>query len=247
MDEREDGRGAADAERERQDRGGREDARDPELSQRVAKFADECTQGCAGLLRVRLYAAMRRAGFHVGSGLDAVPPLGGLEGRAVFGQPGTSPAAARFRSPAPCRKIVHQRRPFVDGRGVSRGDRGTAHPVSIAAAGFPHEIHVDRHRGIGNGDPEGWRKRLIALDLELDATVADVDDPRLRVLDLRGDLAGDRLPIPPPCGTKRLAPPCADNRLFDQGEQRVRGDRLGDVMRPELQRLVLRERDRESR
>ena len=68
--------------------------------------------------------------------------------------------------------------------------------MSIAAASFPNEIHVDRQRGTRDCDPEGWRKRLITLDLKFDATVADIDDPRLRVLDLRGDLAGDRLPIP---------------------------------------------------
>ena len=39
--EREDGRGAADAERERQHRGDGEHARHPELTQRVANFADE--------------------------------------------------------------------------------------------------------------------------------------------------------------------------------------------------------------
>ena len=44
VDQREDGCGAADAEGERQHRGGGEDARQPELSQRVAKFADECTR-----------------------------------------------------------------------------------------------------------------------------------------------------------------------------------------------------------
>ena len=47
VDQREDGRGAADAERERQDRGGREDARHPELSQRVAEFADKCAHVCS--------------------------------------------------------------------------------------------------------------------------------------------------------------------------------------------------------
>ena len=41
VDQREDGGGAADAERERQDGGGREDARDPELPQRVAKLAEQ--------------------------------------------------------------------------------------------------------------------------------------------------------------------------------------------------------------
>ena len=47
MDEREDGRGAADAQRERQHRRDREHARDPELPQRVAKFADEASHVCS--------------------------------------------------------------------------------------------------------------------------------------------------------------------------------------------------------
>jgi hypothetical protein len=45
MHKGENGCGAADAEGERQNRSGREDPRDPELSQRIAKFADECTHG----------------------------------------------------------------------------------------------------------------------------------------------------------------------------------------------------------
>ena len=41
MDEREDGRGAADAQRERQDGGRREHPRDPELPKGVAKLAEQ--------------------------------------------------------------------------------------------------------------------------------------------------------------------------------------------------------------
>jgi hypothetical protein len=43
VQQRENGCRAADAERERQDSGNREDPRDPELSRRVAKFAEEGT------------------------------------------------------------------------------------------------------------------------------------------------------------------------------------------------------------
>src|SRR5882724_7546403 len=107
----------------------------------------------------------------------------------------------------------------MHGCGVSGGDGGTAHPVSIVAALSPHEICLDRQPWTRHCNPEGRRKRPIALYLEFDAAVADIDDSRLRALDFRGDLADDRLPIPPAHGPTRLALPCADNRLFDQGKQ----------------------------
>ncbi len=44
VDERENGRGAANAQRERQNRSDREDTRGPELPHRVAKFADDRPQ-----------------------------------------------------------------------------------------------------------------------------------------------------------------------------------------------------------
>ena len=59
VDEREDGRGAANAERERQHRRDGEDARHPELTQRVTKFADEdfpklCSPDCCSSVRAGL-------------------------------------------------------------------------------------------------------------------------------------------------------------------------------------------------
>ena len=47
VDQREDGRGAADSQRERQDRGDGEDPRGQELPQRVAHFADEACHVCS--------------------------------------------------------------------------------------------------------------------------------------------------------------------------------------------------------
>src|SRR4029079_8019416 len=134
-------------------------------------------------------------------------------------------------------EAVDEHGPVVDGGGVAGEHGGAGEPLSIAAARAPHEIRVDRQRSVGHFDAEGLWKRLVALDLELDAAVADVHQSRLRVLDFGRALAEHRLSLPATGRAARLAPPCADDRRFDQAQELLGGNRLGDVMRAELHGL----------
>ena len=97
VDEREDGRGATDAECQRQHCGGREDPCDPELPQRVAEFADECAQRRPLLS----FLPVRR------------PVLDGGQGRIVATRPVTPSARAHVSTCSTSARHARHARPHV--------------------------------------------------------------------------------------------------------------------------------------
>ena len=150
MDEREDGRGAADAERQRQDGGGGEDARRRELAERIDQVA---AKGAHAVLR-RNVGSIRCASAKPGLAPPVRAPIEGPR-TSISSPASTRPAhPRRARSPGPADAPA----PGAGSRGCPR--RWRIHPGPRTASRARDSCGWCRSRCRGRPAASWWRSSV---------------------------------------------------------------------------------------